>query len=84
MAGAEPEPLVTERQKMFYRLLRCGIKIHADGIVAGGIGGAVNTSSIHLGSFQEHMFHELDGVIVIGSLQDEALTNFFLNAFSDR
>ncbi|MFZ7754319.1 LacI family DNA-binding transcriptional regulator [Bacillus velezensis] len=33
------------------------------------------TSSIHLGSFQEHMFHELDGVIVIGSLQDEALTN---------
>ncbi|MCX2736454.1 LacI family transcriptional regulator [Bacillus velezensis] len=33
------------------------------------------TSSIHLGSFQENMFHELDGVIVIGSLQDEALTN---------
>lgn len=33
------------------------------------------TSSIHLGSFQEQLFHDLDGVIVIGSLQDEALTN---------
>ncbi|MCC9024407.1 LacI family DNA-binding transcriptional regulator [Bacillus nakamurai] len=33
------------------------------------------TSSIHLGSFQEHIFHELDGVIVIGSLHDEALTS---------
>ncbi|MEC1289702.1 LacI family DNA-binding transcriptional regulator [Bacillus mojavensis] len=31
------------------------------------------TNSIHLGSFQEHMFRELDGIIVIGRVHDEAV-----------
>ncbi|MEC1592684.1 LacI family DNA-binding transcriptional regulator [Bacillus spizizenii] len=31
------------------------------------------TNSIHLGSFQEHIFRELDGVIVIGRVHDEAV-----------
>ncbi len=31
------------------------------------------TNWIHLGSFQEHIFRELDGVIVIGRVHDEAV-----------
>ncbi len=31
------------------------------------------TNSIHLGSFQEHIFRELDGIIVIGRVHDEAV-----------
>ncbi|MEC1612949.1 LacI family DNA-binding transcriptional regulator [Bacillus mojavensis] len=31
------------------------------------------TNSIHLGSFQEHMFRELGGIIVIGRVHDEAV-----------
>ena len=57
-----------ERQDPYFSAIRKALRKNA-------FGKSFITSSIHLGSFQEHMFHELDGVIVIGSLQDEALTN---------
>ncbi|PAD63759.1 LacI family transcriptional regulator [Bacillus siamensis] len=58
-----------ERQDPYFSAIRKGIEeecFHQKIFI---------TSSIHLGSFQEQLFHDLDGVIVIGSLQDEALTN---------